>query len=220
MAAEPKVPVERSPLRYAGRAVAALLAAGFIALLAYGLLTKATNTTIDDSLAKSKPVAAPSIDLPVLQRGSAASQIGARAFADGKISLRELRGAPVVLNFWASWCTPCREEAPRLERAWRSQSTRGALFVGLNMQDITDDARAFMRQYHTSYLNIRDRANDVAHRYGVTGLPETFFIDARGRVVGHVIGVVSGTQLRAGITSAETGRPAGARNGGDRRKTR
>jgi cytochrome c biogenesis protein CcmG/thiol:disulfide interchange protein DsbE len=219
MAAEPHPAIERSPLRYAGRAVAALLAVGFIALLAYGLLTKSANTTIDDSLAKSRPVPAPAVDLPVLQPGDQAARL-APALADGRVSLGELRGKPVVLNFWASWCTPCAEEAKVLQRANSAQGPAGAVLVGLNMQDITDDARGFIRHYGTRYLNLRDRGNDVAHRYGVTGLPETFFIDAHGRVVGHVIGAVSPVQLRDGIAAAESGRPAGVTSGGDRRKTR
>ncbi len=206
----------RGPLRYAGRVLAGLVAAAFVALLAYGLLSRASDTTIDDSLAKAQPVPAPAIDLPVLRRpsGSPASARTASALADGRVALRELRGIPVVLNFWASWCVPCRQEAPVLERAWRQQDRAGAVFLGLNQQDITDDARQFMRQLGVSYLNVRDRGNDVARRYGVTGLPETFFISGSGKVVGHVIGVVSPAQLRVGIAAARSGRPVGVTSGG------
>jgi cytochrome c biogenesis protein CcmG/thiol:disulfide interchange protein DsbE len=126
----------------------------------------------------------------------------------------------VVLNFWASWCVPCRDEAPVLERAWRRQGPDGALLVGLNQQDITDDSLAFARQLGISYLNIRDRGDSVARRYGVSGLPETFFIDRSGDVVGHVIGVVSAQQLQAGIAAATGGRPLGVQTGGERRSAR
>jgi cytochrome c biogenesis protein CcmG/thiol:disulfide interchange protein DsbE len=204
--------------------LAGLLAIGaFIALLAYGLAAKSPNTTIDDGLARAEPVAAPSFELPVLEQGTLGPRLDARlrpALADGRIALAELRGIPVVLNLWASWCVPCREEAPTLERGWRGARGDGVLFLGLNMQDLPEDARAFMREFDTSYLNIRDQDNGVARDWGVTGLPETFFITRRGKVVGHVIGVVSGEQLSAGITAARSGRAVGASEGGDRRPTR
>lgn len=215
---------ERShPLRYAGRAVAALLAVGFVALLAYGLLTKSGDTTVDDALSKSRSVATPRAELPVLiapAPGSAAATRIAPALADGRVNLRELQGSPVVLNFWASWCVPCRDEAPLLERQWRANRDAGVVFVGLDMQDLTDDARAFADRFATDYLTIRDRGNDVARRFGVTGLPETFFISARGRIVAHVIGVVSPAQLADGIAAARAGRPLGVSDGGARRDTR
>lgn len=212
----------RGPLRYAGRLAAVVLAAAFLGLLAYGLATKSGDTAIDESLSRARPIAAPAIDLPVLVRpsGAPAARRSAAAAADGRVSLPELRGSPVVLNFWASWCVPCRDEAPVLESAWRRQGSDGALFVGLNQQDITDDSRAFTRQLGVTYLNIRDRGNSVARRYGVSGLPETFFIDRSGAVVGHVIGVVSAQQLRAGIAAASRGRPLGVRTGGEQRSVR
>ena len=125
-----------------------------------------------------------------------------------------------MLNFWASWCVPCRTEAPLLERTWREQRERGVLFLGLNMQDATDEGRAFLREFAVSYLNVRESGNSVARRWGVTGIPETFFISPAGRVVGHVIGAVSREQLAAGIAAARAGRPQAARQGGDRRRTR
>jgi cytochrome c biogenesis protein CcmG/thiol:disulfide interchange protein DsbE len=207
-------------LRHAGRALAVVLAAGFVGLLAYGLLSKSQDTTIDDALGQARPVPAPAVDLPVLlpPSDSPAAPLPARAAADRRVSLAELRGAPVVLNFWASWCVPCREEAPLLQRTWRAQGSGGAVLVGVNQQDITDDALAFTRQLGVTYLNLRDRGNGVARRYGATGLPETFFISASGQVVGHVIGVVSPRQLREGIAAARAGRPLGVRDGGDRRQ--
>jgi cytochrome c biogenesis protein CcmG/thiol:disulfide interchange protein DsbE len=194
----------------------------FLALLAYGLATKAPDTGIDDRLDRAQAPPAPAFELPVLQRGSLGPELSAElrgALADGRIAVHELRGTPVVLNFWASWCVPCREEARLLERTWRRQRESGLLFVGLNMQDVTADARAFIREFDNSYLNVRDRSNDVARKWGVTGLPETFFLTARGRVVSHVIGVVSPRQMSEGIAAARSGRPVGSREGGDRRPT-
>jgi cytochrome c biogenesis protein CcmG/thiol:disulfide interchange protein DsbE len=222
----PSAPAAR-PRRRRGRALArliSLLVVGlFLALLVYGLVAKSPNTGIDESLARSKAPAAPGFELPILQRGTLGGPMTARlrpALADGRLALGELRGTPVVLNFWASWCVPCREEAPLLNRSWRTARERQVLFVGLNMQDLTEDARDFMREFGVSYLNVRDQSNPVARRWGVSGLPETFFITGRGNVVSHVIGVISEEQMRAGIAAARSGRPAGLLEGGDRRSAR
>jgi cytochrome c biogenesis protein CcmG/thiol:disulfide interchange protein DsbE len=206
----------RSPLRLAGRALAITAAVAFVALLIYGVTTKSADTTIDDSLSKAKPVAAPAFDLPVLQSGAKrpAARVLGPALADGRLALRELRGTPVVLNFWASWCVPCRDETPDLQRTWAASSSQNVAIIGLNMQDLTDDARAFSREFRVTYPNIRDQRDDIARKYGTTGVPETFFIDPQGRIVGHVIGVVSPAQLRDGIQAAAAGRVLGAEAGG------
>ena len=210
-------------LRQALRALVGLVVVAFIALLAYGLSAKAPDTRIDERLARAEAAPAPGFELAVLQRGDLGPALADKlrpALGDGRVNLEELRGTPVILNFWASWCVPCRVEAPFLERTWREQRSRGVLLVGLNMQDLIPDARAFMREFNDSYLNIRDPSNDVARRWGLTGLPETFFITADGRVVAHVIGVVSESQMRDGLAAAETGRPVGSIDGGARRRTR
>jgi cytochrome c biogenesis protein CcmG, thiol:disulfide interchange protein DsbE len=205
------------------RLLVASAVALFLILLAYGLLTKAPNDSIDASLAKSHPSKAPGFDLPILQRGMLGTRLSSKirhALADGDVSLTELRGTPVVLNFWASWCVPCRQEAPILERAWDRERGEGVLFVGLNMQDLSTDARAFLRDFHNTYLNIRDQGSDTAHSWGVTGVPETFFITATDRVVAHVIGVVSPAQLSQGIAAMQSGRAFGTLTGGATRPTR
>jgi cytochrome c biogenesis protein CcmG/thiol:disulfide interchange protein DsbE len=214
---------DRRPLRYAGRVAAVGAVTLFVALLAYGLLSKPADKTIDSSLAEAKAPPAPGFTLDVLQSGSPGPRLERRleaAAANGELSLEELRGSPVVLNFWASWCPPCREEAPRLERLWRESRDRGVVFLGLDMQDLTGDAREFMREFGISYPNVRDPGDDVARDWGVTGLPETFFVSARGRVVAHVIGAISTEQLKNGIAAAARGRPTGVLQGGDRRSTR
>jgi cytochrome c biogenesis protein CcmG/thiol:disulfide interchange protein DsbE len=213
----------RRPLHYAGRLAALVAVALFVALLVYGLLSKPADKTIDSSLAEATAPPAPGFALEVLQPGSPGARPARRldaAVADGELSLHELRGSPVVLNFWASWCPPCREEAPRLERRWRASRAHGVVVLGLDMQDLTGDAREFMREFGISYPNVRDPGDEVARDWGVTGLPETFFVSARGRVVAHVVGAISSGQLEEGIAAALDGRPAGVLQGGDRRSTR
>ena len=129
------------------------------------------------------------------------------------MSLRELRGTPLVLNFWASWCDPCRAEAKVLERAWKQQSAGDVLFLGLDAQDAREDARDFIAQFGLTFPHVRDPGNDTQRAWGVTGLPETYFIAADGRVVGHVIGTVDDEQLRDGHGRREGRAPRGRRGG-------
>ena len=227
MTPDQSTPTARSrwrPLRYATRGLAFVLPLLLIGLLVYGVIARSPNTSIDDHLARAQRVAAPAFELEVLERGDLGPALASRvtpALSDGKVALRELRGVPVVLNFWASWCVPCREEAPLLQRTWRQLGRpQGVLFLGLDMQDITGDARDFLREFDIDYLNIRDPSNPVARSYGVTGVPETFFIDRAGRIVGHVVGVTSAAQLRTGMAAARSGRVAGTRQGGAQGKTR
>jgi cytochrome c biogenesis protein CcmG/thiol:disulfide interchange protein DsbE len=133
--------------------VASVLAVGAVlGLLLVGLLAARTDTSIADALARGDPYAAPEFALPILINGRA---VGRR---DGVVlELSELRGRPVVLNFWASWCIPCRREAPRLEAAWRRHRADGLLILGLNIQDLSRDARAFVRRYRQRYPSVRDK---------------------------------------------------------------
>ena len=216
-------PSRRNRVRMLLRALGVLTVVGFIALLVYGLAAQSPDSTIDDALAQARATSAPGFELEVLQRGRQPASLEPaidRAVGDGRVSLSELRGTPVVLNFWASWCEPCRVEAPVLERGWEQAQRQGVLFLGLDMQDVTGDAREFLREFGVSYLNVREGGKDTARRYGATGLPETYFISARGQVVSHVIGALSAGQLRAGVAAARNGRPAAASEGGDRQGTR
>jgi cytochrome c biogenesis protein CcmG, thiol:disulfide interchange protein DsbE len=224
MGADPTVtePGRRSVVGIALRWLGALAAAGFVGLLLYGVTAQAPDRTIDDALARAEGVDAPGFELDVLQRGRAPAPLASvveRAAADGRLALAELRGTPVVLNFWASWCDPCRAEAPVLERGWREAGRQGVLFLGLDMQDARDDAREFLREFSITYPNVREAGDETSRRYGMTGIPETFFISARGQVVGHVIGAISSGQLRSGVAAARSGRPAQASEGGDRQPT-
>lgn len=186
---------------------------GFLALLAYGLVRKAPDTSIADSLAAGKLAEASGFDLEVLEPGRPGGRLEAaveRAAANGRIALGELRGTPIVLNFWASWCAPCREEAELLQRTWERERDKGVLFVGLNMQDARSDARGFLEEFGIDYPTIRESERDTAQAFGATGVPETYFIAADGRVAGRHVGPIEAEELQAGLDAARTGRPLGA----------
>jgi cytochrome c biogenesis protein CcmG/thiol:disulfide interchange protein DsbE len=109
---------------------------------------------------------------------------------EGELELASLRGKAVVLNFWASWCIPCKEEAPFLEQVWRESRDRGLVVVGLDAKDFRADARRFAERFDLTFPLVYDGPGDTTGPYGVTGFPETFVIDREGRVVRAFAGAV------------------------------
>lgn len=110
---------------------------------------------------------------------------------DGEtISLSDLAGKGVVLNFWASWCDPCREEAALLEANWRQEQGNGIVFIGLDYLDQEPAAKAYLEEYGISYPSGPDLRSEAARRYGIKGVPETFFINPAGDITQIVIGPV------------------------------
>ncbi len=112
------------------------------------------------------------------------------------VGLASLRGRPVLVNFWASWCHPCQKEAPELERFAREGA--GIRLVGVDTGDNARDARRFIRRYGWSFPVLRDSDNSVGDHYGIPGLPTTFALDARGRIVSKLVG----PQTRASLDRA------------------
>jgi cytochrome c biogenesis protein CcmG/thiol:disulfide interchange protein DsbE len=156
-------------MRFGSWAVIATLAA-LVGLLAYGVASKRTDTSIDQAVAAGRRIDAPRAVLPVLGAGRRAS-------------LADYRGKVVVLNFWASWCKPCIEELPLLERTQRTIAPSNATVLGIDYKDVTGDAMRFVRRFRVSYPSLRDRDGRYADEYGSRAFPETFVIDRRGRIV-------------------------------------
>jgi cytochrome c biogenesis protein CcmG, thiol:disulfide interchange protein DsbE len=136
---------------------------------------------------KTNPREIPS---PLLDRPAAAFTV--KTFAGSPLSLESLRGKVVMLNFWASWCRPaCYEEAPTLERTWREYKDKGVVVVGIDIQDRDEAARTFLAEFGHSFPNAPDPAGRIAVDYGVYGVPETFFIDRKGRVRFKQVGALT-----------------------------
>ena len=112
-------------------------------------------------------------------------------FSGGEITLASLKGKPVVINFWSSWCPPCRDEAPTLEKTWRLYRERGVTFLGVDIQDKEEDALAFVEEYDITYPNGRDLNGRITIDYGVSGIPITFFVDREGMIVSRWVGAIS-----------------------------
>jgi len=117
------------------------------------------------------------------------------------VRLANLRGTPVVINFWASWCVPCRKEAPELARFDRELRGRAQL-VGVDFQDAQQDALAFVREFGWRFPNVRDPQGKLAARYGLAGLPTTYVIDRQGRIARSMTGAQTYEKLRQAVEEA------------------
>ncbi|MCG3209684.1 MAG: Thiol-disulfide oxidoreductase ResA [Anaerolineae bacterium] len=116
-------------------------------------------------------------------------------FDGSEVTLSELKGQVVVVNFWASWCIPCRDEAPFLERAWRKYRDQGVMFIGVDYLDTDKDAQAFLAEFEVSYPNGPDIGTKIAKQYHLTGVPETYFIANDGRLGDMEIGPLTEERL-------------------------
>lgn len=116
-----------------------------------------------------------------------------------EIQLSDFRGQVVVVNFWASWCPPCRDEAPILEQTWRKYKEQGVVFLGVDIWDTERDARAYMAEFDITFPNLIDERGRIAVEYGLTGVPETYFITPDGTISRRVIGAINRTTLEQNI---------------------
>jgi cytochrome c biogenesis protein CcmG, thiol:disulfide interchange protein DsbE len=174
-------------LKLTAQALSVLLVAGLLGLLVWKISHQGGG--VASKLKNGHPVAAPGFSL---------SRLG----KPGKLALASYRGRPVVLNFFASWCVPCAKESRTLEASWKRWQPAGVVVVGVDWQDFSGDAKRFVSKHGLTYPVVRTSSGDVVNAYGVTGVPETFFVDRRGRVVAHVAGPVSDDDLSAGIREA------------------
>lgn len=145
-----------------------------IALLGLATLRHQQTLAIGTALARGETPPVPELTLP--------------AFDGPPVALRAFAGHPVILNFWASWCIPCRDEAPLLEGTWKEFRSQGLIVLGVDTQDLEAPARAFLKEFRITYPNVRDPDGSVGRRFGTTGVPETFFVDRAGRIRGKFPG--------------------------------
>lgn len=117
------------------------------------------------------------------------------AGGSGTFTLSQHRGHPVVLNFWASWCPPCRAEFPALQATADKYKDQGLVLVGVAIQDTENDARAFLKEQNTTYLAGQDMTGQVALDYAITALPATLFITPDGRIYKKWLGQIDETRL-------------------------
>ena len=154
-----------------------------IALLAYGLAQNEPDRGVDEALARGERSPAPAFELPKLGGG-------------GSESLADYRGQVVVLNFWASWCKPCRDESPLLERWHRRISKQDGTVLGVDMLDVTGPAQDFIDKYKLTYPMLKDKDGRGLETFGVVQYPETFVIDRQGRIAGAQRGPVDDQFMR------------------------
>ena len=159
---------ESTPNKALRAALILLPAAAFVGLLTYGLSRTGGPPAPGDD--------APAFEAQLLEGG-------------GNLALADLAGKPVVLNFWASWCVPCRDEAPWFKAAHERFGDQ-VHFLGVDINDGRTEAIAFTEEYDIEYPSVRDLDGSIEGDYGLTGQPETFFIDADGKIVEHVPGAV------------------------------
>jgi thiol-disulfide isomerase/thioredoxin len=196
----------RRPPRSARRAV---LGAAAAAALALGAAACGGGATAQDSaVGNGSSFVSGSYGTTVFQPGSRpqAPQVRGTTLTGGTFTLSADRGSVVVMNFWGSWCTPCREEAPVLGALARHFSGDGVRFLGVDIRDDPASAEAYMRTYRISYPSLNDPNDLVALDFRSTappaGIPTTLVIDADGRIAARIIGPVSYAGLKALITQA------------------
>jgi len=172
------------------QAAAVLVVVLLVALLGWKVTEQAEGRGLDDALERGERPRAPELTLDTLD-------------GEGEIRLADYRGKAVVLNFWASWCEPCKDEAPLLEETWQRYREDGLVVLGIDAQDFRVDARKFVERYGLTYPIAYDGNGASLGRFGNTGFPETWFVGRDGRLVGeHIVGPFDEEQLEENVQAA------------------
>jgi cytochrome c biogenesis protein CcmG/thiol:disulfide interchange protein DsbE len=176
-----------------------IINAGLLAALGLALLTPASNQpdTHFDSVTQPGNINSPLIGKPApdftLQ---ALNENNATA-----VHLTNFKGKTVVLNFWQSSCDPCNTEAPFMQKTWAQVQSKGVVFIGVDVQDTSNSAHAFLHKYGITYLNVAANLNNATiNNYGITGFPETYFIDKTGIVASEWIGPLNTEGMQSELT--------------------
>jgi cytochrome c biogenesis protein CcmG/thiol:disulfide interchange protein DsbE len=157
-----------------GQVIAIAAVVGLLALLVWKI-AYGNNHGAAGALAKGEHPFAPTFTLSRLDA------------AGGTVSIEDLKGRPVVVNFWASWCIPCKDEAPALQKTYEKYRSQGLVVLGVDAQDFRQDAKRFVKRFGITYPIVHDGSGSTLGKWGVTGFPETFFVDRSGRLVGERI---------------------------------
>ncbi len=184
---ETTVSPARKPASSIWRIVALVVVAGLVLSLALAL--RARNATQPTS------GAAPEFTLTVYQGYDGG--LGRPQF-----KLSDLRGKVVFVNFWASWCVPCRDEQPVLEKTWQQYRDKGVVFVGIDYVDTEPAALAYLKEFKVSYPNGPDLGTRISPRYHIQGVPESFLVDRQGNIVWFKIAPIAESELTAQLDSA------------------
>lgn len=183
-------------------ATALLLGGAVLALQLVWRPTANLGALVRDQLAAAEaPGVAPDAARTATRLGPA-PDFTLRLFDGGAFHLADQRGKVLVVNFWASWCVPCRTESPRLEAAARRFQGQGVVVVGVDIQDDDKDARAFVAQYGLTYPTGAEQGMKISQAYGVSGLPSTFFVDRQGQMRRRWLGELQDAQLGGFIDEA------------------
>jgi cytochrome c biogenesis protein CcmG/thiol:disulfide interchange protein DsbE len=172
----PPIPVEKSPPRIwsaGGRIIAVLSVLAFLGLLGWGLFQ-----------VEKKP----------LEKGLA-PDFTLKSFEGQTYTLSQLRGKVVIINFWASWCPPCREEAAYLEQTWRKYKDKDVIFIGVDYADAEKPALAYIKEFDITYFNGPDLGTRISQLYNIKGVPETYYVAKDGTLRGNQIGPLKAPEL-------------------------